>query len=156
MTMATSVKNHLEKRGVRYDIITHPRTLDSMHTADAAHVPGDQLAKSVMLEDDKGYLMVVVPCTHRVDLGVLHKQLDRRLGLATESELTDLFKDCERGAVPPVGSAYGIDMVLDESLVHCADVYFEAGDHTDLVHVSGKDFMRLMDSARRGQISHHV
>jgi Ala-tRNA(Pro) deacylase len=47
-------------------------------------------------------------------------------------------------------------MVVDESLTHCTDVYFEAGDHTDLVHVSGPDFLRLIETAPRGQFSHHI
>ncbi|MGQ0658357.1 MAG: aminoacyl-tRNA deacylase [Chromatiales bacterium] len=156
MTMAASVKEFLHQRGIHYDIIAHTHTSDSMRTAGAAHVPGDLLAKCVMLEDDKGYLMAVVPSTHRVDLGVLRQQLDRRLGLANEAELGDIFKDCERGAVPPLGTAYGIEVMVDDSLAHCKDIYFEAGDHTDLVHVSGEDFLRLLDGARRGQFSHHV
>ncbi len=156
MTMPASVKEYLRQQGVHYDLITHMHTGDSMRTAGAAHVPGDLLAKSVMLEDETGYVMAVVPSTHRLDLGVLRQQLDRRLGLATEAELGDLFRDCERGAVPPLGAAYGIEMVVDESLARCRDVYFEAGDHVDLVHVSGEDFLRLMEGARRGQFSHHV
>ena len=59
---------------------------------------------SVMLEDDKGYLMAVVPASHKADLGAMHRQLNRELGLATDRELVELFKDCEPGALPPLGS----------------------------------------------------
>lgn len=68
------------------------------------------------LEDDKGYLMAVLPATHKVDLGVVRHQLKRELGLATESELADLFKDCEPGAIPPLGKAYGISKTQDTGL----------------------------------------
>jgi Ala-tRNA(Pro) deacylase len=91
-----------------------------------------------------------------VDLGAVHRQLNRRLGLATDRELTDLFKDCEPGAIPPLGRAYGLETILDESLNGWQDVYFEGGDHVALVHVTGEDFLRLMADAPRGEFSHHV
>lgn len=156
MTIAASVQDHLNREGVRYETITHEHTRDSSHSAQAAHIPGDQLAKCVMLEDAAGYVMAVLPATHKVDLGAVHRQLDRKLGLATDRELADLFKDCEPGAIPPLGRAYGIDTILDESLNGAQDVYFEAGDHMTLVHVTGQDFQRLMADAPRGEISHHT
>ena len=156
MTIAASVQNYLSREGVQYEMITHEHTRDSNHSAQAAHIPGDQLAKCVMLEDSQGYLMAVLPATHKVDLGAVHRQLNRKFGLATDRELTELFKDCEPGAIPPLGQAYGIETILDESLIGTPDIYFEAGDHVALVHLTGKDFLRLMANAPRGEISHHV
>ena len=156
MTIATSVQDCLVREGVHYDVIAHERTRDSNHTAQAAHIPGGRVAKCVMLEDEKGYLMAVIPASHKVNLGAVHRQLNRALGLATDRELGELFKDCEPGALPPLGLAYGIDSILDQSLADAPDVYFEAGDHQALVHVSGGEFLKLMANAPRGQISHHA
>lgn len=110
----------------------------------------------MLLADEDGYLLAVIPATHRVDLGVLHRKLDRLLGLTTEYELSEMFPDCKRGAIPPLGEPYGLDVIVDDSLSNCQDIYFEAGDHADLVHVRGKDFQLLMSNALRGDISHHV
>jgi len=156
MTIAASVQDCLAREGVHYDMIAHERTRDSNHTAQAAHIPGDQLAKCVMLEDNAGYLMAVIPASHMVDLGAVHRQLNRALGLATDRGLVELFKDCEPGALPPLWLAYGIDAILDQSLVDAPDIYFEAGDHQALVHVSGSEFLKLMANAPRSQISHHA
>jgi len=106
--------------------------------------------------DEGGYLMAVVPASHKVDLPAVRRQLDRRLGLATDRELLELFKDCEPGAWPPLGLAYGVDTILDQSLVDAPDIYFEADDHRALVHVSGSGFLKLMANAPRGQISYHA
>jgi Ala-tRNA(Pro) deacylase len=156
MTIAASVQECLAREGVHYDVIAHERTRDSNHSAQAAHIPGDRLAKCVMLADDNGYLMAVVPATHRVDLGAIDRQLNRELGLASDRELVELFRDCEPGALPPLGLAYGINAILDESLVDAPDIYFEAGDHRALVHMSGRDFLKLMANAPRRTISHHL
>lgn len=155
MTIAASVEKHLSRKGVSYELIEHARTLDSARTAQAAHVPGTQLAKATVLKDDRGFLIAVVPAARKVDLGAMHRLFGRPLGLATENELQGLFDDCEPGAVPPLGAAYGIDSVLDDSLIEESDVYFEAGDHRGLVHVSGNDFRKLMTDAPHGDISRH-
>lgn len=156
MTIAASVQKHLVREGVSYEVIEHTRTLDSTHAAQAAHIPGAQLAKGTLLKDDQGFVIAIVPATRKVDLGAIHKRFGRPLGLATEDELKSLFGDCEPGAVPPLGAAYGIDSVLDDSLTEESDVYFEAGDHRGLVHVSGTDFRKLMTGAPHGDISRHV
>ena len=156
MTIAVSVQDYLNRAGVDYGTILHEHTRDSTHSAQAAHIPGDRLAKCVVLEDERGYLMAVIPSTHKVDLGALHRQLNRNLGLATDRELFELFKDCEPGAVPPLGRTYGLDAIIDERLVDWPDIYFEAGDHCALVHTSGRDFLRLMANAPRGEISYRV
>jgi Ala-tRNA(Pro) deacylase len=156
MSVAASVREYLVREAVAFDIITHAHTRDSAHSAQAAHVPGDQLAKCVLLEDDNGYVMAVIPATHKVDLSAIHRELNRELGLATERELEYLFDDCEPGAIPPLGSAYGFDVVLDHNLADMPDVYFEAGDHTSLIHVSGQDFLKLMAQSSHRHISHHI
>lgn len=156
MSIAITLREYLDSMDLHYDVLPHPHTKSSSETAQACNIPGDQIAKAVMLEDEAGYLMAVVPATHRVDLGVLHKDMGRRVGLATEPELEDIFMDCEPGAVPPLGQAYGIDVMVDDSLNAQDDIYFEAGDHSDLIHLRGKDFAMLMEDAEHGTFSHHI
>ena len=152
MSIAATVQTRLSEAGVQYDIIEHPRTSNSAHTAEAAHVPGARLAKSVVLEDGDRYLMAVVPATHSVDIGALYRRFGREIGLATEEQVSELFADCEPGAVPPLGQVYGIETILDEAFVDAQDVYFEGGDHRALVHVNGSDFLKLMGDAPRARI----
>jgi hypothetical protein len=40
---------------------------------------------------------------------------------------------------------------LEESLIGTPDIYFEAGDHVALIHLTGKDFHRLMANAPRAR-----
>ncbi len=156
MAIAHSIQAFLNQHAVEYELINHPRSVSSMHTAQAAHVPGDQLAKSVLLEDESGYLMAVIPSTHRVDLGKLHQRLRRRVGLAVESEVTELFPDCDPGAIPAIGPAYHVATIIDDALLDEPDVYFEAGDHEALVHVSGQAFGTIMAGVPHARFTHHA
>lgn len=156
MAMAETLTRHLRAQDIPYDLLHHPHTATSMEAAQASHIPGDQIAKTVLLEDETGYVMAVLPATHRIDLGEVHRRFNRRLGLATESELGSLFRDCEIGAVPPIGTVYGVHTIVDDSLAEQSEVYFDAGDHEQLVHVSGEIFGTLLGDVEYASFSRHI
>jgi Ala-tRNA(Pro) deacylase len=156
MTIAKRLKDHLDAQGVAYQTVAHPRTATASETAEAAQIPGRNMAKAVVIHLETGPMLAVVPSSHRVDLGALQELLDRRLGLASETEIGALFDDCDAGAAPPVGPAYGVPAVIDRSLSGLDRVWFEGGDHRTLVCVAGADFDRLMQGARQGGFSHAV
>jgi Ala-tRNA(Pro) deacylase len=134
-------------------VLPHPHSSTSRETARRAQVPPEGLAKPVLLEDDRGYVMAIVPASHRVDLAQLSEQLNRDLVLAKEREIAALFHDCDRGAMPPVGGPYRVPTVYDDALAACAEIYFEAGDHEDVVHLRGRDFLRLLQGSLHGSFS---
>jgi Ala-tRNA(Pro) deacylase len=155
MSMASNVRNYIDRTGIHYSVDRHPHTYTSMHTAQSAHVPADQVAKGVLLKDSIGYLLAVVPATDRVRIGKLHEQLGRDLETASEAELEYIFSDCEKGAVPALGPAYNLQTVVDPWLCEQSDVYFEGGDHEELVHVAGADFEELLEDAAFVSCSMH-
>jgi Ala-tRNA(Pro) deacylase len=73
--------------------------------------------------------------------------------IAGEEQIETLFPDCEPGSIPALGAAYGLGVVVDDSLAQQEDLYFEAGDFADLVHISGASFRKLMEGARHGRFS---
>jgi Ala-tRNA(Pro) deacylase len=154
MTIAAKLKSYIDGERVSYDTVPHHRTATARQSAVAAHVPGAKMAKSVLVHHELGYALAVVPSTHRIELGLLQDAIDKRLGLASEDEAMTVFDDCDVGAIPPIGAAYDVPVILDDSIGEEADVYFEGGDHKTLVHVSGKDFRNLTKDARRAHISH--
>ena len=156
MAIARRIKWYLDAHELDYHLVPHSRTSTSLGSAQAAHVPEDVVAKSVLLEDELGYLIAILPASHRIDLRAVERRLGRKLELATEAELGTLFFDCETGAVPPLGRAYGIPTLVDDSLLHARDVYFEAGDHKDLVHMDGASFLGLLRGSRHGSFSRHL
>ncbi|KOF19866.1 MAG: aminoacyl-tRNA deacylase [Ensifer adhaerens] len=154
MTIARKLQDYIDSEGVAYDTVDHHRTATTSQSARAAHVPGSRLAKSVVVHHEMGYVLAVVPSTHRIELSTLQSIMNKRLGLASEEEVSSLFADCDIGAVPPIGSAYDVPMILDESLGDASDVYFEGGDHKTLVHVTGPNFRSLMKDAQVARFSH--
>ena len=156
MSIANRVSDYLAEQDADYEVIDHPHSSTSIESAQLAHLPGDCIAKSVVLEDERGYLLAVLPASCKVDLGELHRQTNRNLGLATEYEWGALFEDCEPGAVPPFGNVYDLETIVDESLAEQSDIYFEAGDHERLVHVSAETFEYLLGDAQHSEFSRHT
>lgn len=155
MNMATKVEETLQQSGLDYDTLSHVHTHSSLHTAHAAHIPEEQLAKSVVLEDDLGYVVAVIPANSHVKIRELNKLLNRSMGLTTEANIASLFSDCETGAIPPLGLAYGLQTIVDNDLDECSDVYFESGNHEELVHMRGDAFSQLMKKADYASICRH-
>jgi Ala-tRNA(Pro) deacylase len=156
MAIAPTLEEYLRVKGVEFDLVTHPHTAASWETAHAARLRGSFVGKAVVLADEHGYLMAVVPATHHIQLAWLDRLLQRKLGLVTEDDLASLFPDCEVGAVPPFGPAYGVRTVVDEALFELPEVYLEAGDHESLVRMSGRQFRALMHGHKVAPFSLHL
>ena len=155
MTIAARLKDHLDTTGLPFGMVRHPYAPTAAECAEAAHVPGDHLAKSVLIHKEDGPILAVVPSNHQVDLHALQAFTHRRLGLAPETEVEQVFDDCELGAAPCVGSAYGVPTIVDDSLTGLDRVWFEAGDHETLIEMTGSDFDRLMQDAEHQPICIH-
>ena len=135
----------LETHRIEYSTITHPATYTAMRTAEAAHVPGRELAKCVMIWIDEQLAMAVIPATHRLDL----EKLGRWAGLAgvrlaSEEEFKSIFPDCEIGAMPPFGNLYGVQVYLADVLAHEKRIAFNAGSHSEAIEMTFADFDRLV------------
>lgn len=154
MYLSHTVTRFLGTRAIEYETIHHQPTMTTNQTAHSAHVPRAKLAKAVLFGDDERYVLAIVPANARVDTQALSELLGGRdVMLAGEDEIAMMFPDCELGAVPVVGSAYGLEVVVDASLLVQTDVYFEGGDHEHLVHVTGPNFRKMMLGAKKGLIS---
>ncbi len=153
MPIAKRLEWYLEAAGVEYEVLPHPHSAYSAQTARRSRVPLRCLAKPVLLEDEFGYVMAVVSSARRVDIERLGAELHRQLELATEAEVGQIFDDCEAGAMPALGLPYEVPTVYDDSLRGLADVYFEAGDHDDVVHMSGDAYLELLSDSLHGRFS---
>lgn len=153
MGIALSLQKYLDGRGVSYEVMTHDHTMRSSGTAEASAIPEGNLAKGVLIKRRDGYLLAVVTAAHHVGLKEVGAWLKQPVGLATEAEVAAIFGDCELGAIPPVAGAYRVPAVIDDSLEGLNDIYIEGGDHRTLVHLTGREFHRLMADVPHAHIS---
>lgn len=154
MAVAKTVVDYLDQRAVPYTVVAHPPTPSTRDTASQTHLPPESIAKGVVLWDHYGYVMAVLPANRYLNVQTLNRKLRRDLRLADEQTLHRMFRDCALGAIPPLGPAYGMLTVVDDHLVGQAQIYFEAGDHEELIRVSGEEFLALLRNARYAAFTH--
>ncbi len=142
---AQKLKAFLDSHKVKYVTTTHSQAFTAQEIAAKAHIPGKELAKSVIIKIDDDMAMVVLPATDDVDLWLLKQAIGaEHVMLANEREFKDLFPDCEIGAMPPFGNLYDMQVYVAASLSEDEEIAFNAGTHTDLIKLSYRDFERLV------------
>jgi len=139
------LKDFLDGQNIKYVTISHSKAYTAQEIAGSAHIPGKELAKTVMLKIDGKMAMAVLPASHKVNFDLLKKTVEASdIELAGEREFRDLFPQCEVGAMPPFGNLYGMEVFVAESLSEDEEIAFNAGSHTELIRLAYKDFERLV------------
>ncbi len=139
------LKQFLDENQVRYVSIRHSPAFTAQETAASAHIPGRELAKTVMVKIDGKMAMAVLAAPKRLDLESLRRAADANsVTLAGEKEFSSEFPDCEPGAMPPLGNLYGLKVYVDESLTEDRQIAFNAGSHAELIQMDYHQFERLV------------
>lgn len=155
MALAKTLQQYLDQCGIEYGVLSHPPTPSASRTAQASHVSGENIVKGVLLKDPDGYVLAILPASCHLRLPDVEKVLEAPVALATEPELDQIFADCELGAIPAVGAAYGLDMLVDEAVMQLDEIFFEGGDHETLVRVSADDFKTLLGDVQWANVARH-
>jgi Ala-tRNA(Pro) deacylase len=142
----TSLTEFLDAHNVAYVVISHSPAYTAQGIAGLAHIPGKELAKTVIVRLDGRLVMAVLPAKFYVNLELLMKATNAKsIALAAEEEFKDQFPQCEPGAMPPFGNLFGIDVFADDSLERDKEIAFNAGTHRELIRMSWEDFKRLAE-----------
>ena len=142
---AQKLKEFLDGHNVEYITISHSPAYTAQRIAEITHIPGKELAKTVIVKLDGKFAMAVLPASHQVDLDYLKRGANADdVEVASETEFKDLFPDCEVGAMPPFGNLYDMDVYVAEKLTDDEEIAFNSGSHTELVKLSYKDFENLV------------
>ena len=141
---STMLKDFLDRNGVRYVSISHSKAYTANEVAASVHVPGKEMAKTVMVKVDGKMAMAVLPASLRVSFEQLREAIGAsEVSLAGEGEFRTLFPDCEVGAMPPFGNLYGLEVYVADALAEDEQIAFNAGSHTEIIQMRYADFERL-------------
>lgn len=146
------IAQFLSEQRIAFESLLHPPAFTAQKRAKCLHIPGRQVAKSVLLVGG-GYFLAVLPATHVIDTQELARHLDRPVRLADDRELAETFPDCEWGVVPPFGTLYGLPTLLEDSLPSDALLVFEGNSHAEAIRLRCRDFERL-ERPRRLRFAH--
>lgn len=141
--MPARLKSHLDDAHVAYTPVPHVPTSGSQYSAMVLHVPGKEVAKTVVLHAGKKNLLAVLPASYHINLKKLTDIIGSPVELLEERQYARLFPDCEPGAVPPFGELYHLPVYFDKALAEDPEIIFNAGTHSDAIRMSNMDFLHL-------------
>lgn len=142
---SAKLKEYLDSENIKYVSIVHSRAYTAQETAESAHIPGKELAKTVMVKLDGEMAMAVLPASDRIDFDLLRGAANAaNVTLADENDFNSMFPESEVGAMPPFGNIYGLDVYVEESLSEDKEIAFNAGSHSELIKLSYSDFERMV------------
>jgi Ala-tRNA(Pro) deacylase len=140
-----TLKQFLDKEKVKYVSIVHSTAYTAQEVAASAHIPGKELAKTVIVQLDGQTAMAVLPANRKVVLQDLREATGAdQVKLVPEEQFKQKFPDCEIGAMPPFGNLYGMEVFAAGSLASNEEIAFNAGSHTEVIKLPYKDFERLV------------
>ncbi len=145
MDCKEKLEKYFHDNGVGYQMMTHSTAYTAQDVAAAQKVKGKQVAKVVMVLADAQAAMLVMPASYRIDfprLKTVLKAKDARL--AKEEEFSNLFPDCDTGAMPPFGNMYNVPVYVDRSLTEDPEIVFQAGSHCDTMKIAYSTYARLV------------
>lgn len=143
------LKAFLDENKIKYITIHHSSAYTAQEIAAIAHIPGKDLAKTVIIKINGKMAMAVLPASYKVSFDNLKEMLDvNEVRLAYEQEFIDKFPDCEVGAMPPFGNIYGMDVYVADSLAEEEEIAFNACSHTELIKMNYSNFEKLVKPKR--------
>jgi Ala-tRNA(Pro) deacylase len=138
------MEEYLRENDVAFEVETHAQAFTMQEVAAALHVPGNQVAKVVIICADDRKVMLVLPAPYRMNIDLVRDMVGaRKARLAKEEEFADLFPDCATGAMPPFGNLYGVPVYVDRSMGEEPDMVFRVGTHRETMKIAYEDFVRL-------------
>jgi len=150
------IERFLDERGVAFESLPHEPTFSAQRMAQAVHISGDNVAKAVLVNADGQFILTVLPATHQVHLEMLREALcAHQVELASEDDLARIFTDCEVGSLPPFGSQYGVETLVDASLTEDVDIVFEGNQHREAFRMRYQQFAEL-EKPQMAIFAHHT
>lgn len=141
----SKLKELLDSQNIKYVLISHSPAFTAQEIAASAHIPGKELAKTVMVKIDGIIKMIVLPGSYKINFDLLKQATGaKNIELAAEEEFEKLFPECELGAMPPFGELYGLEVIVEKKLSQDINIAFNAGSHRELIKMAYIDFEKLV------------
>jgi Ala-tRNA(Pro) deacylase len=139
------VTRELDQQQVSYEVIPHQRTQTAREEATAVGVAPSEVAKTLVLATEEGFVRAVVPASEKLDLTKARALVGggKHTRLASEAELGESYPMFELGAVPPFGGPTGDRVIVDVRLAEHDFVVLDAGSHSESVRLRTSDLLIL-------------
>jgi len=147
MAIPKTMQQYFRQAQIEYQLIRHPRTANPIQAAESSRISLNQFISAHVYQGEDKLVMAVTTLHRVIDVGQLSRLMKQTLQPLSPQALFLLFKECECGVHPPIGMHDHVEMVIDPKVRQLSKVYFEAGNHTEVMCVDGKAYQQLTEQA---------
>lgn len=153
MALPATLNNYLQSAGVHFTVVTHTATPRIQQAAVYVGAGLDRVARGVLLQSEGRPVLAVLPAGRLIDFPRLETLLGDRVEIAPASVAQKTFGDCEPGTTPVLGEAYGVPVIVDESLFEVPFLHVAVGRPECLVGLSQEAFVQLTERSETGSFA---
>lgn len=148
MAQVNNVTRFLDAKKIEYHAFDLPaEKLSAVEAAEILNVPGDIVYKTiVVLREGKGKpILALVPGTKEVDPKALSKVVkEKKLRIASQREAESITGLLVGGISPLALVNRGFQVVVDESVLDCEEIYISGGQRGLNIRLTPKDLIDLV------------
>lgn len=146
------IANLLDSAEIKYQLIDHEPVLTCEDAAKIRGTKPEQGAKALVCIADKKPILIVLPCSARLDFKAFKKwQEVKDLRFATAEEVKEITQ-IEIGAIPPIGLVLGLgrpqgsplQTFVDKKLLKNEEICFNAGMHERSIVMKAEDYVKVV------------
>jgi Ala-tRNA(Pro) deacylase len=137
------ITNYLHEQRIAFERLAHAPAFTAQRLAKYLRLPGDLVAKCVLLRGGGSFLVAVLPACCQLDTERLGGALHAPVRIADHREIAAIFSDCEWGVVSAFGAAYGLATLLEATVPADALIVLPGNTHFESVRLQCRDFERL-------------
>ncbi|MBI5621521.1 YbaK/EbsC family protein [Candidatus Falkowbacteria bacterium] len=141
--ISKKILNYLDQHKIKYDVLDHRTIYTAYDLANTLKADLRKIAKTLLVEADKNFYLVVLPANYRLDLKKLKTALQvKKVSIPDEKKMVKVLK-VKVGGITPFGAMHRLQTVVDKSLLKTQDVIMNAGSFTQSLRLRAKDFLKL-------------
>ncbi|TPW16535.1 MAG: signal transduction protein [Halothiobacillaceae bacterium] len=147
MSVAATVIRFLDRQQVAYTVhnLIHFESIED--AANRLGIAKHSLIYTVPLIDQFGLILTILPADRAISFTQLNGLMGRNFTPASTTQTLAVFRDCDCAYLPPLGEAYGVRAILEDSVVDSKVIYFIAGDSRHIIQVNSQGFLHLQNQA---------
>lgn len=143
MSVYEKIIQLLQSNRIKYQALEHEPTPTCEDSARVRGTSPGQGAKALVCYADKKPILIVLPCSRKLDPKLFKSLFTvRDLRFATPEEVMQLTA-LEIGAIPPLGHIFNLPTYVDQTLSAEEQIAFNAGDRTKSVIMSYPDYASI-------------
>lgn len=157
MPVPKKVSNSLEKAKIKYEVVKHRTVYTAFDKAATLKVPQKIVGKTLVMKVDsqgksaapcgidKKVTLVLIPANKNLDISKLRKAAKaKKISFINESWIKKNLKGIKVGAIPPLGSLWGLSTFVDKLLTNLPKIILNSGDHKFSIKVKGNTLKKLI------------